>query len=164
MPPTPAPLPIPVTAIKGSKGKEKAIKVLTGSAQEAPDAGDQEDVEEGHPELTPTLEAFSKISLWNYEQSFQFIQSHREVYVSGASDALLLTGFKAQDEGKSKYAKQCVHQSLLIQSREKLGRDGFGLFFKKYVCPFIPGLPETHVFYAITQNGIRRQACPQSVC
>ena len=149
MPPTPAPLPIPVTAIKGSKGKEKAIEVLTGSAQEAPDAGDQEDVEEGHPELTPTLEAFSKISLWNYEQSFQFIQSHREVYVSGASDALLLTGFKAQDEGKSKYAKQCVHQSLLIQYREKLGRDGFGLFFRKCVYPLIQGLPETYVLYTI---------------
>ena len=149
MPPTPAPLPIPVTAIKGSKGKEKAIEVLTGSAQEAPDAGDQEDVEEGRPEFTPTLEAFSKISLWNYEQSFQFIQSHCEVYVSGASDALLLTGFKAQDEGKSKYAKQCVHQSLLIQYRKKLGRDGFGLFFRKCVYTLIQGLPETYVRYTI---------------
>lgn len=170
MPPTPAPPPVPVTSIKSGKGKEKATtievlnpKAVSASAPAASAPDDQED-EEGLPELTPSLEAFSKISLWNYEQSFQFIQSHRDVYVPGASDALLVAGFKAQGEGKSKYAKQCVHQSLLIQYCEKLGRDGVGIFFKKCVCSSIAGLPETHVLHVIPQNGIRRQARSQSVC
>lgn len=81
--------------------------------------------------MTPSLEAFSKLPIGDYEKSFEFIQQHRDVYVPGASDALLVAAFTAETEGKSKYAKQCVHQSLLIQYCEKLGRDGVGLFFKK---------------------------------
>lgn len=175
MPPTPAPPPVPVTAAKGGKGKEKAkattIEVLNPKAVEASapaasdsDPDDEEGEEEGLPELTPSLEAFSKISLGNYEQSFQFIQSHRDVYVPGASDALLVAGFRAQGEGKSKYAKQCVHQSLLIQYCEKLGRDGVGIFFKKCVCSSTPGLPKSYALYAIIKNGLRGQARSQSVC
>jgi len=51
--------------------------------------------------------------------------------VPGASDALLVSAFRAQKEGKSKYAKQCVHQSLVLQYGEKLGKDGVQLFFKR---------------------------------
>ncbi|KAF8967018.1 hsp90-like protein [Flammula alnicola] len=136
--PTPAPPPVP---IKSEKGKEKAttIEVLNpesagSSTSNAPASKSNDDEEdEGLAELTPSLEAFSKISLWDYEKSFQFIQSHRDVYVPGASDALLVAAFTAQGDGKPKYAKQCVHQSLLLQYCEKLGRDGVGLFFKKMV-------------------------------
>jgi cell division cycle protein 37 len=85
------------------------------------------------PELTSSLEAFSKIPLGDYQGSFEFIQQHRDVYVLGASDALLVAAFTAERDGNSKYAKQCVHQSLLIQYCEKLGRDGVGVFFKKMV-------------------------------
>jgi len=87
------------------------------------------------PELTPSLEAFSKLPIGDYEKSFHFIQEHRDVYVPGAADALLIAAFTAQGEGKAKWAKQCVHQSLLLQYCEKLGRDGVGLFFKK--CVFL---------------------------
>lgn len=83
--------------------------------------------------MTPSLIGFSKISTGEYEKSFQFIQGHRDVYVPGASDALFIAAFKAEGEGKKKYAKQCIHQSLLIQYCEKLGKDGVGIFFKKYV-------------------------------
>lgn len=132
--------------MKHEKTKEKkketttAIEVLNPKAGEsstsAPDqeeASDNED-EEGLPELTPSLEAFSKIAVGDYDKSFEFIQKHRDVYVPGASDALLVAAFTAQGDGKTKYARQCVHQSLLIQYCEKLGRDGVGLFFKKCVC------------------------------
>lgn len=83
------------------------------------------------PDLTPSLEAFSQIPLRAYERSFQFIQSHRDVVVPGASDALLVAAFRAQSNGKAKYAKQCVHQSLLLQYCEKLGGDGVRVFFRK---------------------------------
>ena len=83
------------------------------------------------PELTPSLEAFSKLPLGAYEQSFRFIQAHPDVVVSGASDALLVASFRAEGDGKPKYAKQCVHQSLLLQYCEKLGGDGVRVFFNK---------------------------------
>jgi cell division cycle protein 37 len=57
------------------------------------------------------------------------------VIVEGATDALLVAGFNAQMKGDSVYAKQSVHQGLLIQYCEKLGKDGVSLFFKRYVVP-----------------------------
>jgi len=54
--------------------------------------------------------------------------------VPGASDALLISSFRAQRESKSKYAKQCVHQSLILQYGEKLGKDGVQLFFRRMVA------------------------------
>ncbi|KAL4073092.1 Cdc37 N terminal kinase binding-domain-containing protein [Scleroderma yunnanense] len=85
------------------------------------------------PELTPALLRFSHIPLWNYEASFVFIQQNRAVVVPGASDALLVAAFQAQSDGKAKYAKQCVHQSLLLQYCDKLGRDGVRVFFQKMI-------------------------------
>ncbi|KAL5524797.1 CDC37 [Sanghuangporus sanghuang] len=91
----------------------------------------EDDEEEGVPEVTPSLEAFSHLPLRGYEESFHFIQEHRDVYVPGASDALLIAGFRAEREGRHAYAKQCVHQALLIQYCEQLGTDGVRLFFKR---------------------------------
>lgn len=51
----------------------------------------------------------------------------------GASDALLVAGFRAQGAGRARYAKQCVHQSLLLQYCDKLGADGVRVFFQKMV-------------------------------
>ena len=84
--------------------------------------------------MTPSLEEFAKLPLWSFEKLWLFIQNHREVVVPGASDALLVAAFRAQREGKSKYARQCVHQSLVLQYGEKLGKDGVQLFFKR--CTF----------------------------
>jgi cell division cycle protein 37 len=95
----------------------------------ADDEGPEED--DALPELTPSLEAFSHLPLRGYEKSFEFIQSHRDVVVPGASDALLVAAFRAQSDGRGEYAKQCVHQSLLLQYCEKLGGDGVRVFFKK---------------------------------
>ena len=86
------------------------------------------------PELTPSLEAFSKLPLRGYERSWEFIKQHRDVVVPGASDALLVAAFTAQGDGKAKYAKQCVNQSLLLQYCDKLGKDGVAIFFKRYAA------------------------------
>lgn len=147
MPPKPEPAPIPLTKI--DKGKKKKMetateyevlnpKVVSSSEVQSPlqvesqaDEDDEVQGDESLPELTPSLEAFSKFPLKAYEESFQFIQSHRDVVVPGAADALLVAAFRAQGNGKSKYAKQCVHQSLLLQYCEKLGGDGVRVFFRK---------------------------------
>ena len=85
------------------------------------------------PELTPSLEKFSHLPLKGYETSWDFIKEHRDVIVPGASDALLVAAFSAQNDGHPIYAKKCVHQSLLLQYCEKLGKDGVTIFFRKSV-------------------------------
>jgi len=90
-----------------------------------------DDEETGLPEMTPMLEGFSKIPVGSFEESWLYIQDRKGVYVEGASDALLIAAFTAEREGRRKYAKQCVHQSLLLQYCEKLGKDGPRMFFNK---------------------------------
>lgn len=113
------------------KGVEAASPVNKPTQSSSMEDDDDDDDEAGLPDMTPSLEEFSKIRLWEFEKSFEFIQQHRDVYVPGAPDALFIAAFKAQTDGKKTYAKQCIHQSLLLQYCEKLGKDGVGVFFKK---------------------------------
>lgn len=99
----------------------------------AADASNEDEQQEDLPELTPSLTRFSQLPLWDYTQSFAFIQNNRDVVVPGASDALLVAAFQAEADGRQKYAKQCIHQSLLLQYCDKLGRDGVRVFFQKWV-------------------------------
>jgi cell division cycle protein 37 len=94
--------------------------------------------------MTPSLSAFAQIPLNksrltdNYEASFEFLQKDRGIFTDGAVNAMLLEAFHAETIGKKKYAEQCVHQGLMIQYCEKLGRDGIGMFFNKRVLFYRP--------------------------
>ncbi|KAF8799011.1 hypothetical protein BYT27DRAFT_7177345 [Phlegmacium glaucopus] len=134
VPPAPAPPSIPLIK-QEKKSKVTEIEVLNPKAvaSSTPTLEDEDEEEDELPELTASLLAFSKIPTGAYDKSFEYIQHHRDVYVPGASDALLVAAFRAQNQEKSKYARQCIHQSLLLQYCEKLGRDGVGVFFKKMV-------------------------------
>ena len=117
-------------------------EAAASSSSKAPAKDDDAEADE-LPELTPSLEQFSHIPVRAYEQSWEFIKAHRDVYVPGASDALLVAAFRAQSNGNAKWALQCVHQSLLLQYCDKLGKDGPSMFFRKYVTspsPFSPSL------------------------
>lgn len=126
--------------IKNKSTKSTTFEVLNPSSSStseqftaATDVGEEGDDldEDGLPELTPTLEAFSKIPLWAFEKSWEFVQQHSDLFAPGGSDALLVTAFRSQSQSLPSYAKQCVHQSLLLQYCDKLGRDGVRVFFKK---------------------------------
>ncbi|KAJ7688208.1 hsp90-like protein [Mycena olivaceomarginata] len=136
--PEPAPLPIAAKLDKPSKPKAKTTELeVINAPRERPAAEEAEEDAEDDDDianLTPSLEAFSKIPLKGFEQSFRFIQEHRDVVVPGASDALLGAAFKAQYDNKPKYAKKCVHQSLILQYGDKLGANGLGVFFKKMIA------------------------------
>ncbi|KAJ7016661.1 Cdc37 N terminal kinase binding-domain-containing protein [Mycena alexandri] len=136
--PEPAPLPIAAKLDKTTKPKAKTttteIEVLNAPRVEPAEEEEEEDLDDDIANLTPSIEAFSKIPLRAFEQSFRFIQQHRDVVVPGASDSLLGAAFKAQYDNKPKYSKQCVHQSLLLQYGDKLGVDGLGVFFKKMIA------------------------------
>lgn len=96
----------------------------------------EDDDDEDNLKLSPTGKAFSKIKYADYKASLEFIGKHYdEIINEGTQQALLGEAFEAQLKGQEKYAKQCVHQSLLIQYCRNLGRDGVGVFFKRVTTP-----------------------------
>jgi len=136
VPPKPDPSPVPIKKIDTPKTKTTTtteFETLNPAASGSTLPSSTEEDDAALPELTPTLAEFSKIPYQAFEKSFEFIQRHRDVIVPGASDALLVAAFKAEGEGKKKLAKQCVHQSLLLQYCEKLGGDGVRVFFQKMI-------------------------------
>lgn len=86
---------------------------------------------EEHIEPTPLGRQFAKIKMGDYRECLRFITEHRDVVAERETDGLLIEGFNAQMDGKAVYAKQCVHQALLLQYCRSLGKDGVGLFFKR---------------------------------
>ncbi|KAH9933216.1 Cdc37 N terminal kinase binding-domain-containing protein [Epithele typhae] len=127
---TPAPI---KNAIPSDKPKKTVTEFENLNPKSAASEASAEEDETDLPELTPSLAQFSLIPIFQYDQAWEFIKAHRDVYVPGASDALLVAAFRAQSDGKNKYAKQCVHHSLLLQYCDKLGKDGPSVFFRKMV-------------------------------
>ncbi|RDI83814.1 hypothetical protein Vi05172_g6212 [Venturia inaequalis] len=84
-------------------------------------------------DLRPTElgKKFGKIQIGDYRSSLQFISQNPAIISERESDGLLVEAFDAQMEGHAKYAKQCVHQALLVQYCRQLGKDGVGMFFKR---------------------------------
>ncbi|TFK86026.1 hypothetical protein K466DRAFT_664064 [Polyporus arcularius HHB13444] len=145
VPPKPAPPPVKNAITDKPKKKvthfetlnEKGVAAAPSSepsSSSSSKAPAQEDELDELPELTPALEGFSRLPVRGYEQSWEYIKAHRDVYVPGASDALLVAAFRAQSNGDAKYALQCVHQSLLLQYCEKLGKDGPSMLFRKMIA------------------------------
>ncbi|KAL8709337.1 MAG: hypothetical protein Q9220_005930 [cf. Caloplaca sp. 1 TL-2023] len=95
----------------------------------------QDDDDEEHIEPTELGKAFAKIKMGDYRKCLQFISENHDVVAERETDGLLVAGFNAQMDGKQDYAKQCVHQALLLQYCRSLGRDGVGLFFKRITTP-----------------------------
>jgi len=151
--PEPAPLPgAPGTSTTKNKKTTTTTTVeyevlnpksgASSSTAPPPAPGEDDEIEEDEgedvPEMTPVIVEFSKLPLGGFQESWDFIKAHRDVVVPGATDALLVAGYRAEREGEHGYAKQCIHQSLLLQYGEKLGRDGVSAFFNK--CAFLSGL------------------------
>lgn len=117
--------------------KESHIEVLNPNAKgstEAPTTT-SEPVEfskldeDAEIKLSPSAKAFSEIK--SYPASLEFISKHPDIVAPDVSDGILYEAFGAQLDGKETYAKQCVHQALLLQYCNKLGKDGVALFFQR---------------------------------
>lgn len=134
-------------ATKVSKGKTTEIEVLnpksSGSQADAvpaksgyaPDAeqaaGLDEDEDEEIPTFTPSARRFTQLEIGNWEASFKAISSEPSLLHDDVNDAILMEAFEASMRGDTKYARACVHQSLVLQYCRKLGKDGVSLFFKR---------------------------------
>ncbi|KAA1132811.1 hsp90 co-chaperone Cdc37 [Puccinia graminis f. sp. tritici] len=140
----------PITASSQSKSTKKVkktnIEVLnpkasgTSAGQDnnegAEAEGEDSDVEDSDdeelPRLSPSAQKFAKIKSSDYSSSLSAIQADPSLYLNeSTTDALLVEAFESEMKGKKSYAKNCVHQGLLLQYCRKLGRDGVSLFFRK---------------------------------
>lgn len=114
-------------------GTGSEADVEDGSIDQAP-GEDDEDMA-----ASPTAKHFGKIAYGDYKASLQFIGSHPEILAERETDGLLVEAFEAQTSAKNKkdedYARQCVHQALLLQYCRQLGKDGVGLFFQRVQTP-----------------------------
>ncbi len=122
----------------GAKKKDPLSRLDSGGQTSGADAdvdepGPVEDVQDDEKdiELTELGKQFAKIKMGDYRECLRFISEHHEVVKERETDGLLMEAFNAQMDGKGAYAKQCVHQGLLLQYCRSLGRDGVGLFFKR---------------------------------
>lgn len=104
---------------------------LIQSSATPPEEEDEEEPDFGP--LTPSAKAFVSIPIGAFEKSYAFIQKDSSVLTESTHDSLLAEAFDAERRGDKALAQRCVHQSLLINYCRKLGRDGVGLFFQKWV-------------------------------
>lgn len=89
------------------------------------------DSDDDDMQASPLAKRFAKIKQGDYRTSLDFIGSNPSVLGEKETDGLLVEAFNAQSEGQDDYARQCVHQALLLQYCRQLGRDGVQLFFKR---------------------------------
>ncbi|KAK0870031.1 hsp90 co-chaperone Cdc37 [Friedmanniomyces endolithicus] len=95
----------------------------------------EEDADDEDMEASPLAKSFAKLKPGDYQASLQFISAHPEILAEKETDGLLAEAFTAQSAAKNKpeeiYARQCVHQALLLQYCRQLGKDGVSVFFKR---------------------------------
>ncbi|KAL1581690.1 hypothetical protein WHR41_09637 [Cladosporium halotolerans] len=105
-----------------------------GAVSTAPGEADEDDME-----ASPTAKRFAKFAFGDYAGSLEFIGKNPGILVEKETDGLLVEAFNSQSNAQSKseedYARQCVHQALLLQYCRQLGKDGVGLFFKRIQTP-----------------------------
>ncbi|KAE8146679.1 Cdc37 N terminal kinase binding-domain-containing protein [Aspergillus avenaceus] len=120
---------------KGAEPKTESVELLNpGAASGGPSDKAAADDEEEDPEnmkASDLAKKFAKISQNDYRTLLQFISENPQIVAERETDGLLVEAFNSQMAGKAEYARQCVHQGLLLQYCRSLGRDGISLFFKR---------------------------------
>ncbi|KAF2843063.1 Hsp90 co-chaperone Cdc37 [Patellaria atrata CBS 101060] len=117
----------------GAEKRDPLTRTDTGQSSGA-DADVEEaadDVNEDSMQASKLGKEFAKIKAGDYRTSLEFIQQNPPILKETETDGLLVEAFNSQMDGKDNYARQCVHQGLLIQYCRQLGRDGVALFFKR---------------------------------
>ncbi|PMD40400.1 putative Hsp90 co-chaperone Cdc37 [Hyaloscypha variabilis F] len=160
------PKPAPKTATK--KEQVQAVEVLNPHALAAHDndpaqsSGADADIDEPSPldddddaevEASELGKQFALIKMGDYRACLQFISEHPQVLAEKETDGLLVMAFNAAIGHMDDFARQCVHQGLLLQYCRALGRDGVGLFFKRITTQ---GHQAQKVFFDDVQSTYQR--------
>ncbi|EEP78442.1 CDC37 protein [Uncinocarpus reesii 1704] len=126
-----------VELLNSGLNKNEVGAVSSGAeADEEPEPGD-----EGDTSVSPLAKKFARLKYGDYTGTLQFITEHPDIVAERKTDELLMEAFNAQIAGDEDYARQCVHQGLLLQYCRSLGPDGVSLFFKR--SPRKRSLPAT---------------------
>ncbi|KAI1082262.1 hypothetical protein F5B20DRAFT_29560 [Whalleya microplaca] len=110
-------------------------------------ATDEDD--DGEIEASADGRKFANIKADNYRESNSFIGAHPHILSEKETDGILVMAFDAQLDGKENFARQCVHQALLLQYCRALGKDGVAMFFKRITTK---GHQAQAVFYKDVQD------------
>ncbi|XXH05180.1 hypothetical protein Hte_011605 [Hypoxylon texense] len=110
---------------------------------------EDDDDDDKEVEASPDAQKFAHIKPNDYRESHSFIGSHPHILSEKETDGLLIMAFDAQLDGKDDFARQCVHQALLLQYCRALGKDGVALFFKRITTK---GHQAQDVFYKDVQD------------
>ncbi|CAJ2509812.1 Uu.00g057120.m01.CDS01 [Anthostomella pinea] len=100
-------------------------------------------------EASADARKFANIKAADYRESHAFIASHPGVLAEKETDGILVMAFDAQLENKDEFARNYVHQALLLQYCRSLGKDGAALFFKRITTK---GHQAQEVFYKDVQD------------
>jgi cell division cycle protein 37 len=150
-----------VNKSKPEESKKDAVELLnpgfsgttptTASQSDADAAAAKHDVDLDDEDISasPETRKFAAIAPESYRESLSFLSAHPQILTERETDGLLVLAFDAQLEGKDSYARQCVHQALLLQYCRALGRDGVALFFKRITTP---GHQARDIFYKDVQE------------
>ncbi|PWW77489.1 hypothetical protein C7212DRAFT_356917 [Tuber magnatum] len=117
----------PGVKVKGPSAADS----FSGADADVEEGGDEVDEDEDHIEPTALGREFSHIKMGDYRACMEFISRNPAVVAEKETDGLLIEAFNSQIAGREDYAKQCVHQALLLQYCRQLGRDGVTLFFRR---------------------------------
>jgi len=161
------PKPAPKTTTK--KEQVQAVEVLNPHAlaghdhDAAQSSGADADIDEPSPldddddeaevEASELGKQFALIKMGDYRACLQFISEHPQVVAEKETDGLLVMAFNAAIGHMDDFARQCVHQGLLLQYCRALGRDGVGLFFKRITTQ---GHQAQKVFFDDVQSTYQR--------
>ncbi|KAL4788304.1 Cdc37 N terminal kinase binding-domain-containing protein [Aspergillus varians] len=115
--------------------KTSSVELLNPSAASGSSAQEDNDDEAlddpDSVQVSLLAKKFAKIDRNDYRALHQYITSNPKIVAEKETDGLLVEAFNSQMEGKEDYARQCVHQGLLLQYCRSLGPDGISLFFKR---------------------------------
>ncbi|SPQ22912.1 21cdf005-35ff-4514-95ec-4ac1f4e0472f [Thermothielavioides terrestris] len=112
-----------------------ASNAANAAASSSKPAGDDDDDKDEEVSASPLAREFAKIKANDYRESLAFLSQHPEILTEKETDGLLVLAFDAQLEERGDFARNCVHQALLLQYCRSLGRDGVALFFKRVTTP-----------------------------
>ncbi|KAL4943697.1 hypothetical protein BDV06DRAFT_210817 [Aspergillus oleicola] len=119
-----------------STGKSSSVELLNPGAGSGPSTTEEgkDDEAVNDPDsiqASASAKKFAKIDRNDYRALHQYITNNPKIVAEKETDGLLVEAFNSQMEGKEDYARQCVHQGLLLQYCRSLGPDGISLFFKR---------------------------------
>ncbi|KAJ5364470.1 Hsp90 co-chaperone Cdc37 [Penicillium cataractarum] len=121
--------PKPKPATPAKKAEVELLNPGAGSSSAAQAEDEDDDDDPANIEISPLAKRFAKLKSNDYLAYQRFITEHPEIVAEKETDGLLVEAFNSQLKGEDAYARQCVHQGLLLQYCRSLGPDGIKLFF-----------------------------------